>query len=73
MRIYIKVTPNASSRVIQEIAPDQFKVRVCAPPERGKANEELVKMLSKHFRIGKSQIEIVGGKTSREKIVDIHK
>jgi uncharacterized protein (TIGR00251 family) len=73
MRIYIKVTPNASSRVFQEIAPGQFKARVCAPPERGRANEELVKVLSKHFKIGKGQIKIVVGKTSKEKIVDIHK
>ncbi|MEA2006545.1 MAG: DUF167 domain-containing protein [Patescibacteria group bacterium] len=73
MRIYIKVTPNASSRDLEEIAPSQFKVRVCASPEKGKANDELVKILSKYFKVAKRQIEIVGGKTSKEKIVDIDK
>ena len=73
MRIYIKVSPNASSRIFEEVAPNQFKARVCASPVGGKANEELIKMLSKKFKVAKSQIEIVGGKTSREKIVDIDK
>lgn len=71
MRIYVRVIPNSSRDLIEEIDKNQYKARVCASPIQGRANKELIKLLSKHFRIAKSKIEIIGGKTSREKIVEI--
>lgn len=68
----VRVIPRASRNEIVEILSDQtVKVRLKAPPVEGKANEELVKFLSKILDIPKSKIEIVGGKTGRDKLVSI--
>lgn len=51
------------------------KNRICigiqATPENGKANEELITKLSKHFGVAKSDIKILRGKRSRKKVVSI--
>lgn len=44
-------------------------ISVC--PEKGKANEEIIKKLAKHFKVAKSSIRIIVGKTSRNKIIEI--
>jgi uncharacterized protein (TIGR00251 family) len=68
----VRVIPRASRNEIVEILSDQtVKIRLKAPPVEGKANEELVKFLSKILDIPKSKIEIVGGKTGRDKLVSI--
>lgn len=68
----IRVIPRSSRNEIVEILSDQtVKIRLKAPPVEGKANEELVKFLSKILSIPQSKIEIVGGKTGRDKLVSI--
>ncbi len=71
MRIYIKVIPKSSQSKIEKMEDGSYKVWVTVVPEKGKANQAVVKLLSKYFKVAKSQIEIVGGKTAREKIVDV--
>jgi len=71
MRIYIKVIPKSSQNKIEKMEDGSYKVWVTVVPEKGKANQAVVKLLSKYFKVAKSQIEIVGGKTAREKIVDV--
>ncbi len=67
----IKVIPRASKNEVMEIAPGQFKVKITAPPVDGKANEALVDLLSKHFKINKSAIRIVRGESSQNKMIEI--
>jgi hypothetical protein len=71
MRIYVKVVPKSSRNKIEKISDEEYKVWVTAPPVDGKANEALAKILSDYFNVSKSNIIIVGGKTSKTKIVDI--
>jgi uncharacterized protein len=71
MRIYVKVVPKSSRNKIEKISDEEYKVWVTAPPIDGKANEELIKSLSDYFGVSKSLIAIVGGKTSKTKIVDV--
>ncbi len=71
MRIYIKVIPKSSQNKIEKMEDGSYKVWVTVVPEKGKANQAVAKLLSKYFKVAKSQIEIVGGKTAREKIVDV--
>jgi len=71
MRIYVKVSPRSSKNEITKISEGEYKVKITAPPVGGAANEMLVKVLAEHFKVAKSQVEIVGGKTARIKIVDI--
>ncbi len=69
MKITVKLHPNSSQEKIVEIEKDKsYEVWIKEKPIDGKANEELVKFLKKHF---KKSVEIVSGFNSRIKIVDI--
>jgi len=46
-------------------------VRIHAPPVEGKANAYLIKFLSKHWKIPRASIEILSGKTGRNKRIRI--
>ena len=71
VRIPIRVQPKASAdRIIGEHA-GCLKVAVCAPPEDGKANDAVVKLLSKKLDVSKSSIKILSGHTSRQKILHV--
>lgn len=72
MRIYVKVFTRSGSNLVKELADKQFEVRTTKLPQKGEANKEVIAMLAKHFRTAKSNIEIIGGKTTREKIVDVN-
>ena len=66
MRIRIKVIPNSSNERVEDNG--SLKVYVKAPPEKGKANVAVVKLLGKHF--GKP-VKIVAGFNSRKKIIEV--
>lgn len=42
-----------------------------ARPIKGEANAEIVKKIAKHFGVPRSDVRIVAGKRSREKIVEV--
>ncbi len=63
----VRVVPRASCSEIVGFHDGVLKVRLTSPPVDNAANVELVKLLSKTFRVSKSQIQIVNGQTSRSK------
>jgi len=69
--INIKVIPKAKKQKIIE-EKNRLKVYLKSPPENGKANEELINVLSKYFETSKENIQIVKGKFSRNKIIKIN-
>ena len=72
MKLRIKVIPGAQrTEVIGWMANGVLKVRVQAPPEKGKANEELVKYFAKQLRLSRSEISIIKGRGSREKTLGL--
>lgn len=71
MRVSVKVKTNARQAFIKKIDDSSFEIAVTASPIDGKANEAVIKALSKHFDIPKSRITIQSGHTSRNKIVII--
>ncbi len=48
-----------------------LEVSVSSAPFDGKANEEMLELLSDYFEVAKSAIEIVSGHKSRQKIIEI--
>lgn len=72
MRIYIKVIPRSSLNKVEKISEGEYRVKLTAPPVEGEANKQLIKMLADYFDVAKSNIEIVGGKSAKVKIVDIN-
>ena len=71
MKINVKVTPKASKNEVVGWEEKVLKVRLTVVPEKGKANAALITLLSKHFKVPKSDITIVKGETSRNKIVEV--
>ena len=67
----IKAQPNASKNKIAGLYDDSLKITIKAPAVEGAANKELVKFLSKTFKVPKSSIEFVGGETSKRKRIKL--
>ena len=72
MDILIKVIPNSSKTEIIEETHDYLKIKLKAVPIKGQANKELIKFLSKKYNVSKSNIEIIKGLTSKDKLVRIY-
>lgn len=70
MKLFVRVKPNSRKNEVKQLSENSFEVRVTVPPEKGKANEKVIELLSEHLRIPKSRLEIVKGFSSREKIVE---
>ncbi len=72
----IRLHPGASAdRILGAVADESgdslLKAMVTAAPEKGKANAALIKLLSKHWEIPKSEISIIKGMTERRKVIHI--
>jgi uncharacterized protein (TIGR00251 family) len=67
----VRVVPKASRSEIVGLEGDTLRVRVAAPPERGKANKELIKLLAGTFGVRNNQVEIVSGQKARRKRVRV--
>ncbi len=70
MDVRLKVHVSPGSRRGEILGYDEWRnalmVRVKSPPEGGKANREVVKLLSEFFS---ADVEIVSGHRSRSKVV----
>ena len=68
--INIKAQPNSSKNKIAGIYNEnQIKINIKAPAVEGAANKELIKFLSKTFKIPKSEIEIKGETSKQKKVI----
>lgn len=68
----IRVSPNASKCAVKGIFYDAsqiayLKIALVSVPEKGKANQELIKFLSKELKVAKSLFSIVSGETDKYK------
>ena len=53
------------------LGTDTVKIKIAAPPQKGKANIELVKFLAKGAGVPAKNVSIISGTTSRLKIIEI--
>jgi uncharacterized protein (TIGR00251 family) len=67
----VKVHPGAGRSEIIGFTGGVLQIKIAAPPEKGKANQELIGFLSRKLDISKSSIRIVKGETGRNKLLDI--
>jgi uncharacterized protein (TIGR00251 family) len=70
-RIRIRVRPGASKTEIVGVENGFLVVRLAAPPVEGKANDALCRLLAKYLGVPRSGVEVVRGRKSREKTVQI--
>lgn len=67
----VRVVPRAS---VSEIAGEHdgtLRVRIAAPPVDNAANEELIHVLARAFKVSRSAVEITAGHTSKLKQVSV--
>lgn len=74
--LYLRVTPGAKKDDISGFFDDpngqrRLCVKVAAPPDKGKANAAVIKLLSARLALPKSALSIKAGETSRVKTVAI--
>jgi uncharacterized protein len=67
--VNVKAMPGSQHSEIEGLRGDEIIVRIAAQPEKGKANEELVRLFAKTLGCSKSEVELVRGETTRRKIV----
>ena len=65
----IKVAPGSRKSEFVGWHGDELKIRVKAPPEKGKANAEVIKLLAKAMDLPNDQIDISSGHASQRKTV----
>src|SRR6056297_2323843 len=63
----VKARAGASQNAITGTYDGRLKVSVTQTPEKGKANQAIVKLLAKSLGLSRSQIELVSGETSPQK------
>lgn len=72
LRVAVKVTPKASRDRIGDAFTDAdgravLKVAVTAAPDRGKANDAVIRLLAKAWSVPKTSIRVASGATDRRK------
>jgi uncharacterized protein (TIGR00251 family) len=67
----VKVAPRASRDEVVGVEAGELKVRLTAPPVEGAANAALVELLARRLGLAKSQVTLIGGQTSRHKVVAV--
>ncbi len=70
MKIQVQVKPNSKSEEVSQEG-DNFIVKVKEPPEKGRANQAVVRLLAKHFGVPQSQLKILSGFKSRSKVISV--
>ena len=69
--IQVKVVPKASRDEVAGWLGERLKLRVSAPPERGKANAAVEKLLAKVLGLPPSAVRVVAGAATPLKSVEI--
>ena len=69
MKYFISIIFNTSE--LFQVEGNEIKVSLKSKPELGKANRELITLLSNHFQVSSDKIQIIQGIKSRKKIVHI--
>jgi uncharacterized protein len=68
----VRVQPRASRTELAGEYAGAVKIRICAPPIEGRANEECARFLADLLEISRRDVEIVAGASSRDKIIRVH-
>lgn len=75
MQINCHIVVHAKENKVEKLedlfSGNSYKVYVTVAPEQGKANKKMIELLAEYFGVAKSQIRILKGEISRNKIVEI--
>jgi hypothetical protein len=67
----LRVIPGAPQSAVVGRHGDGWKLRVTAPPERGKANEATLELLAETLSVEPADLRLVAGHGARDKTVEV--
>jgi uncharacterized protein (TIGR00251 family) len=70
-RLKLRVSPGARRPGFAGRHGDAWKVRVAEPPEDGRANEAVLRLLAETLDVPRANVSLVSGHSSRDKIVTL--
>ncbi|MGB2630209.1 MAG: DUF167 domain-containing protein [Candidatus Omnitrophota bacterium] len=70
VKLRIKVFPKSSRNELVE-KDGILKAYVKAAPDKGKANKALIELIAKEYKVSKSQVRLIKGDTSRNKVIEV--
>jgi uncharacterized protein (TIGR00251 family) len=70
-RLRIRVSPGARRTELVGRQGEAWKVRVAAAPERGRANDAVLKLLAERLRVPPAGLTLVAGRSGRDKVVEL--
>jgi uncharacterized protein (TIGR00251 family) len=70
-RLQLRVSPGAARSAVVGRHGSAWKVRVAAPPEDGRANAAVVRLLADTLDVSERDVAIVSGHASRDKTVTL--
>ena len=70
-RLRVRVAPGSSASGVVGRHGDAWKVRVNAPPERGRANEAVLGVLADALRVRRDDIRLLRGGAGKDKLVEV--
>jgi hypothetical protein len=70
-RLQLRVKPGGRSDRLVGPHDGALKLEVRAAPERGRANDAVIRLLAGVFGIGRCDVELIAGATARDKVVEV--
>jgi len=70
-RLRLRVATGAARASVVGRHGDAWKVRVAAPPARGRANDAVVRLLADTLALPREAVTLVSGHGARDKIVEL--
>lgn len=71
MFVRVKIFPNAGKRKIIQKSKNVFEIKIKQSPVMGRANREALKILSQFFKISETNIKLIKGFKTRNKIFSV--
>ena len=70
-RLTVHVTPGAREEQIAGWHGGSLRVKVQARPEKGRANQAVLRLLARRLGVAPADLSIVRGAASRDKLVEV--
>jgi uncharacterized protein (TIGR00251 family) len=70
-RLRLRVSPGAGRAAIVGRYGEAWKIRVTAPPEGGRANDAVLRLLAEALAVPRNALTLVSGHAGRDKIVEL--
>lgn len=71
MKLFITAKAGAREEKVEKIDDTHYRVWVKEQPEKGKANEKIIRVISRHRGVPRSHVTIISGRASKKKVLEV--